>query len=81
MMSYPNPYLVQAKRDELLQKAEHERLVNQVTQTEHFVSFRRAVEMLVGAIQATEPAKRQPEVVEPMPHPKFATDSGIHRIR
>jgi len=79
---YPNQYEVDAKRDDMMRRAEQERLANRA-RSENYVSFRRAVELLVGLLQTPNRAPRpQPEVVEPTPQPsKLATDSGIHRIR
>jgi len=79
-MMYPTQYDTDAKQDEMMRRAAMQRLAREA-QPGTAVSFRRALELLVGAISAlnNEP-RRQPEVAEPIPA-KLATDSGIYRIR
>ena len=82
MINYPNEYSVEARRDDLMRRANQERLANQV-QPGTRLPFRRAVELLVGAISSLDTTPRQrPAQVEPVVQPsKLATDSGIYRIR
>lgn len=78
---YPNKYEIDAKRYELMRRGAQEQLASQV-QSERYVSFRRAVELLVGAISALDDAPAQPAARETVVRPsKLATDSGIHQIR
>jgi hypothetical protein len=81
---FPTKYEIDAKRSELMNRAEQERLAEQVKPVKHD-PLRRAVELLVGLLQPTNsnPApKRYVEYTESQPQPsKLATDSGIHRIR
>ena len=78
---FPTHYEIEAKRSQMMHRAEQERLADQVQTVKHD-PLRRAVELLVGLLQPLTATPRRRESSEPVVQPsKLATDSGIHRIR
>lgn len=82
MLNFPNPYAVEARRDELLRQGEQERLASQF-EARHVSNFRRTVELLVGWMRSQDAKVQETlDTYEPIAKPsKLATDSGIHTIR
>jgi hypothetical protein len=82
-MMYQHDYDVRAKQEEIMRRANQQRLVDEVQKSASNNGFRRAIELLIGLMQPPAPALRpEPEQIEPVAQPrKLATDSGIHRIR
>jgi hypothetical protein len=80
-MMYHTDYDVRAKQEEMMRRANEQRLADEVQKPGSHYSFRRAIELLVGMMQPSAP-RHEPKQAEPMAQPrKLATDSGIHRIR
>ena len=80
---YQTDYQVRAKQEEMMRRANQQRLADEIQKPVSSQGFRRAIELLIGLMQTPAPApRREPERIEPMTQPrKLATDSGIHRIR
>jgi hypothetical protein len=80
---YHTNYDVRARQEEMMRRANQQRLAAEVQKPASTNGFRRAIELLIGLMQPPTPApRREPKQVEPLAQPrKLATDSGIHRIR
>ena len=77
-------YDVRAKQEDMMRKANEQRLADEVQKPVSNGGFRRAIELLIGMMQPpTAAPRREPKQAEPMAQQprKLATDSGIHRIR
>jgi hypothetical protein len=82
-MYYDHTDHVRAKQEEMMRRANQQRLADEVQKPASNYSFHRAIELLIGLMQPPTPApRREPEQVERLAQPrKLATDSGIYRIR
>lgn len=80
---YHTDYDVRARQEDMMRRANEQRLADEVQKPMSNGGFRRAIELLIGMMQPpTTAPRREPKQVEPMAQPrKLATDSGIHRIR